>query len=345
MSKRHPPTLFSRACRGEPTDHTPVWLMRQAGRYLPQYQALKRDASFWDLCVKPELAARATLEAAEWLGTDAAIIFSDITVIGDAMGLRLVFDPGPKFERAARTREDIAGLKVIDPDRDLGYVMEAVRLTRAKLAPEVSLIGFCGAPFTLAAYMMEGVPGRSWLETKRMVYGAPALAAELIDKVTDAVIAHAVAQAEAGCDVIQLFDSNAGELAADELERFAFEPARRAVSAIRAAGVPVIYFARNVAAHLERAAAVGADVLGLDWGVTVAGARTRLGAKPALQGNLDPAVLFTSRDEVDRRVREILAQAKGHPGFIFNLGHGVLPGTPPENALQVVQTVHAWDPR
>ena len=316
--------------------------MRQAGRYLPAYQALKRTASFWDLCCKPELAAQATLDAAQYLETDAAIIFSDITLVGRAMGLPLVFDPGPRFERVVRSRSDVDALTAVDPARDLGYVMEAIRLTRAKLPPDVSLIGFCGAPLTLAAYMIEGAGTKNWLETKRLLYSEPKVAAALINKVTDAVTAHALAQIDAGCDAVQLFDSNAGELGAHELETFAFASAKRAVAGIRPAGVPVIYFARNVGAHLESAAAVGADVLGLDWTVSVSQARQRLGARPALQGNLDPALLFTNADEIDRRVREILLEAQGHPGFIFNLGHGVLPETPPEHALQVIRSVHAW---
>jgi uroporphyrinogen decarboxylase len=340
-----PATLFARACRGEATERIPVWLMRQAGRYLPAYQALKRDVSFKDLCRKPELAAQATLDAARYLGTDAAIIFSDITVVAEAMGLPLVFDPGPKLTHPVRCCGDIEALRVVAPARDLAYVLEAVRRTRAQLAPEVSLIGFCGAPFTLAAYMIEGDPGHGWLETKRLVYGSPELAASLIDKVTDAIIAHAPAQVEAGCDAIQLFDSNAGELGSPELEQLAFAAARRAVGAIRSSGAPVIYFARNIGAHLEAAAGIGADVLGLDWTVSIAEVRRRLGARPALQGNLDPAVLLTSSTEIKRRVHSILGEAQGHGGFIFNLGHGVLPGTPPEAALQVVETVHAWKAR
>lgn len=343
MATRYAPTLFTRACRGEPTQRIPVWLMRQAGRYLPAYQALKERATFWDLCVKPDLAAQATLDAALWLGTDAAIIFSDITVVGDAMGLPLVFEPGPKFRKAARTSADVASLKALDPRKDLTYVYEGVKLTRSKLPAAVSLIGFCGAPFTLAAYMIEGDPGKNWIETKRLLYGDPTTADALIAKVTDAVITHAIAQVEAGCDAVQLFDSNAGELPPAELERFAFAPARRAVAAIRAAGVPVIYFPKGAGAHLEGAASVGADVLGLDWTVSVAEARKRLGQQaPALQGNLDPTVLFTTKDEVARRVRAILDEARGHNGFIFNLGHGVLPATPPENALEVVKAAHAW---
>lgn len=344
MTPRYPSTLFTRACRGEPTERVPVWLMRQAGRYLPAYQELKRNATFWDLCTQPELAARATLDAARYLGTDAAIIFSDITVLAHAMGLPLVFAPGPRFERTVRTRAEVAALTAVKPERDLAYVLEAIRLTRAALPREVSLIGFCGAPFTLAAYMIEGDPAKSWIQTKRLVYGEPEIAAALVDKVTDAVVAHAAAQIEAGCDAVQLFDSNAGELAPPELERFAFAPARRAVASLAVLGVPTIYFARNVGAHLEGAAAVGADVLGLDWTVTVAEARRRLGRRPALMGNLDPTVLLTNRTEIDRRVRAVLTEARGHPGFVFNLGHGVLPPTPPEHALQVVETVHRWDP-
>ncbi len=339
-----PKTLFSRACRGERTEKIPVWMMRQAGRYLPAYQALKEKWSFWDLCEKPELAAQATLDAARILGTDAAIIFSDITVPGVAMGLPLEFSPGPRFAKAVRTQTDVDALREMVPERDVPYVMEAVRLTRAELPSEVSLIGFVGAPLTLAAYFIEGTPGKNWIELKRMAYGDASLFERLLDKVADAVAAHAYAQVQAGCDAVQLFDSHAGELAVPELRRFAFGSAKKVVEKLRSLDVPIIYFARGIAAELEAARDVGADVLGLDWGVTVSEARRRLGDSVALQGNLDPAVLFTSRAEVDRRVRAILDEARGHPGFIFNLGHGILPATPPENAMQVVESVHAWRP-
>ncbi len=333
------PTLFARACRGELTARVPVWLMRQAGRYLPEYQALKERFSFWDLCVKPELAAQATLDAARILDTDAAIIFSDITLPGHAMGLPLEFAPGPRYAKSVRSRADVEALKTIDPPKDLGYVMEAIERTRRELPAEVSLIGFCGAPFTLAAYMIEGTPGKTWLEAKRLCYGNPEIMELLLDRVVDAVAAHAKAQVEAGCDAVQLFDSHAGELSVAALQRFAFASAKRVVERLRPLDVPVIYFARGVAAHLSAARAVGAHVLGLDWGIDMAQARQQLGRSVALQGNLDPAVLFTSKETVDRSVRDILAPLKNEPGIIFNLGHGVLPGTPPEHARQVIDSV------
>ncbi len=337
------PTLFVRACRGEPTDRIPAWLMRQAGRYLPAYQQLRAQRSFWDLCSKPELAAEATLDAAAYLGTDAAIIFSDITLPGHAMGLPLEFEPGPKFKRSVRRLEEAQGLAVIDPARQLSYVLDAVRLTRARLPKQVSLIGFVGAPLTLAAYMIEGEPTRNWIELKRLVYGERKTAEVLLERVTAAVVAHAKAQIEAGCDAVQLFDSHVGELAEGELLDLGFAFARQAVQALKPLGAPVIYFARNIGAHLEAAGQLGADVLGLDWTVSVKSARQRLGRRPpALMGNLDPTVLFTSKSEITARVHSILDEAHGHPGFIFNLGHGVLPGTPPEHALEAVRAAHAW---
>ncbi len=337
-------TLFTRACFGEPVERVPVWLMRQAGRYLPEYQALKAKASFLELCTKPELAAQATLDAARLLDTDAAIIFSDITLPGDAMGLPLEFAPGPRFQKAVRTMADVKALKAVDTARDMPYVMEAVRRTRRELPAHKSLIGFCGAPWTLAAYMIEGTPSKSWVHAKRLAYGEPAVLDALLERVTEVVVAHARAQVEAGCDSLQLFDSHAGELAVEEMSRFAFSFAARAVAALKPLGVPVIYFARGVAAQLEAAAAVGADVLGLDWNTSVSEARRRLGDKPALQGNLDPVALFTSKAEIDRRVRQIIEEARGH-AFIFNLGHGVLPETPPEHAVQVVESVKRWSAR
>ncbi|MBN1959731.1 MAG: uroporphyrinogen decarboxylase [Deltaproteobacteria bacterium] len=338
-------TLFNNACRGQVFEKIPVWLMRQAGRYLPAYQKLKHQASFWDLCSKPDLAAKATLSAVEYLDADAAIIFSDITVIGKAMGLPLHFDPGPKFLKVVRDEQELKQLKTIKPEQDLEYVLEAIDITRAQLDKSISLIGFCGAPFSLAAYMIEGIPNKNWLETKKIIYNEPQLAIKIIDRVTDAIIAHAQAQVKAGCDVIQLFDSNAGELAFDDLEKFALAPARRAIKAIKLTGVPVIYFARNISAQLKQVATVKADVLSIDWQISIATARQKLRSMPlALQGNLDPITLFCSRSEIERRAHAILQQAHGHPGFIFNLGHGVLPLTPPENARHLIEIVHSWRP-
>jgi uroporphyrinogen decarboxylase len=312
-------------------------MMRQAGRYMPEYQALRQKTDFLGLCRDPELAAQATLDAVAYLGTDAAIIFSDITIPADAMGLDLSFVPGPKFARTVRSRRDVEGLKDVDPERDLAFVLDAIRITRRELAPETSLIGFVGAPLTLSGYMIEGVPTPQWMQLKSLLYGKPDVAHALLERVAATVAAHAAAQVRAGCDAVQLFDTTAGELAAPELETFAFAYARRVIEELQPLGVPIIYFARRIGAHLEAAARLGQHVLGVDWTVPIEEARRRVGDDITLMGNLDPTVLLTSRDEVDRRVRDILNRATGP--FVFNLGHGVLPPTPPENARQVIESV------
>lgn len=317
-------------------------MMRQAGRYMPEYQTVRADAGgFYQLCKSPPHAARATLDAARILGTDAAIIFSDITLPGEAMGARLTFDPGPKFVTPVRTLADVKALREVDPRRDLGYVMEAIALARAELPADVSLIGFVGAPFTLAAYMIEGVPSKQWIAAKKMIYGDPKTAHALIERVSDVVTAHAAAQIDAGCDSVQLFDTTAGHLAAEELRTFAFAYAKRVIEKLRGRGVPVIYFARDIGAHLEEAADLGADVLGIDWTVTMTSARRRLTGVTALMGNLDPTTLFTTPEVVHSRVRQILAEMQGRRGFVFNLGHGVLPETPVGNVKAVVEAVRA----
>ena len=334
---------FIRACRSQPVDRIPVWMMRQAGRYQKEYRALKeRVWRFWNLCTDADALAEATLFAQRSLDTDAAIIFSDITVPGWAMGVNLEFVPGPKFERPIRDMDAIRSLKEIDPARDMDFLMDGIRKTRAGLPDDCSLIGFVGAPVTVAGYMIEGYPSRNWVELKKLAYGEPKVMEALLDRVTDALIAHARAQVEAGCDCIQLFDSTAGQLSANELHRFAFGSSKKVIEALSDLDVPIIYFARDVGAHLEAAADLGADVLGVDWTVSMADARRRVGSSVALQGNLDPGVLFCSGDEVERRVNVILDEAAGEPGFVFNLGHGIVIETPPENAKRVVDTVHAW---
>jgi uroporphyrinogen decarboxylase len=336
---------FIRACRRETVDRIPVWLMRQAGRYMREYRELKeRAGGFWGLCNQPEAVAEATLFAQKWLGTDAAIIFSDITLPAWAMGLPLEFNPGPRFPTPVRSANDARALANFDPNQKLGFVMEGIRKTRAGLPNDVSLIGFVGAPLTLASYMIEGTPGRTWNELKKLAYGDPDTLHLVLARVAEAVSAHAVAQVQAGCDALQLFDTTAGELAAAELHTFAFAYARRVIEAVKKTGVPVIYFARNVSAHLEAAADLGADVLGVDWGISMTAARKRVGERVALMGNLDPSALFCSPDVVGQRTTAILEEMRGAPGFVFNLGHGILPETPPENARHLVRTVQAWKP-
>jgi uroporphyrinogen decarboxylase len=335
-------TRMLRACRREPVDCVPVWMMRQAGRYMPEYQALRRDHDFLTLCREPILAAQATLEAAAYLGTDAAIIFSDITLPAAAMGQSLSFVPGPKLEPAVRSLADVRALKRADARRDLAFVHEAVRRTRARLPDPVSLIGFVGAPLTLAAYMIEGGSGDGWLEFRRHLLADRPMVEALLEVVSECVAEHAAAQIAAGCDIVQLFDTAAGELPSRELSELAFASARAVIAKLKALGAPIIYFARNIGGHLEEAARLGADVLALDWSVSLTEARARLGDDVTLMGNLEPAVLLTSKPEIERRVQELLEEARGLAGFIFNLGHGVLPATPPEHARHLVDCVHRF---
>lgn len=340
----YPDTRFNKACRCLEVDRPPVWIMRQAGRYLPLYQELKAKYTFIEICKNPELAAKATLDAADYLDTDAAIIFSDIMIPAIGMGLELDFNPGPILENPVRTAADVDALKIIEPNDDLPYVMEAIRQTREGLPNHKSLIGFVGAPLTMCGYLIEGGPNKNWTHFKEMLYGNPALFEKLIESVTQSITRHAAAQIAAGCDAIQLFDSNAGQVAPKELHEFGFRFAQKAIAALKPLGVPIIYFARDIGPHFEAAAELGADVLGVDWSISLSAVQKRVGNKIALMGNLDPGVLFTSETEVETRVQAILDEAKDFPGFIFNLGHGILPKTPPENAVALVKTVQNYRP-
>lgn len=332
--------LYIRACYRQPTPRPPVWFMRQAGRYMVEYRDLKdRAGGFWGLCTHAEYIAEATLFAQRALQVDAAIIFSDITMPAWGMGMALDFAPGPCFPTPIRTRSDVAALATLDPVRKLPFLMDGIRQTRAGLSDDVSLIGFVGAPLTLAGYMIEGKPSPHWLALKQLAYGDPDLMHALLVRVSDAVIAHAQAQVEAGCDALQLFDTTAGDLAAPELYEYAFAYAARVIDGLRGTGVPITYFARNVGAHLEQAADVGAHVLGVDWSVKLDEAFERVGDRVAVMGNLDPAALFLPETAVLERGRALLAVAGHRPGYIFNLGHGVLPETPVSNVKKLAAMV------
>ena len=321
-------------------------MMRQAGRYMREYQDVKDKAGgFLQLCQAPHLAAQATLDAARILRTDAAIIFSDITLPALGMGMELEFSPGPRFTRPLREAADLSRLKALNPRRDLGYVLEAIAQTRAQLPDHVSLIGFVGAPLTMAAYMIEGYPSKSWGEAKKRIYGQPALVRELLQRLSEALSAHARAQVEAGCDAVQLFDTNAGDLMPAEREEMAFGYAAQVVESLQDLRVPIIYFARGVGACLDRAAnIIKPDVLGIDWTVSLEQAQTQVPPSVALMGNLDPTVLFTTPSEIERRVVDTLRQGTRRPGYIFNLGHGILPETPVAHAKKVVETVRGFSP-
>ncbi len=336
---------FLRACRQEPVDKTPVWIMRQAGRYLPEYRAVREKVKFLELCKTPELAAQVTLQPVDLLGVDAAILFSDILVVCEAMGMELILeDKGPEFPQPLRSAADVASLGMPDPEVELRYVMEAIRLIRRGLDGKVPLIGFCGAPWTLAAYMIEGKGSRSFEKAKALLFSDEALAHSLLEKLSDALVLYLNAQLAAGAQALQIFDSWAGALSPSDYRKFGAPYIARIIGSLKRDPVspqPVIVFGVETGELLGQLAATGADVVGVDWRVPLDEARKRVSPKVALQGNLDPAALFLPRDQLEVRVRAVLAEAKAAGGgHIFNLGHGILPPTPVASAKALVEIVH-----
>jgi len=340
--------LFLRACRREPVERPPVWMMRQAGRYLPEYRAVRARADFLTMVHTPELAARVTLQPVDILGVDAAIIFSDILVVPAAMGMGLTVEEGtgPRFQDPIGSPGDLERLRDVDVERDLGYVLEALRLTRAELRGRVPLIGFAGAPWTLMSYMVEGAGTRTFTRAKRFLVEQPNSAHALLGRLAATVGRFLEAQVAAGAQAVQLFDSWAAALGPRDFREFALPYLAETVRAARNAGVPVIAFAPGAGWALEEiATATGADVIGVDWQTDAAEARRRLATTPvALQGNLDPAWLYAPPSEVERRTHAML-EAFGGVGHIANLGHGILPDVPVEHAAAFVRAVQAWRPR
>ena len=341
-----------RALFRQPTAYTPVWLMRQAGRYLPEYNETRRRAgSFLALCKTPSLAAEVTLQPLERFPLDAAILFSDILTIPDAMGLGLYFaeGEGPRFERPLRDEASIAKLAAPDPSESLRYVTDAIGEVRRALAGKVPLIGFCGSPYTLACYMVEGQASDDWYSVKLMLYERPALLHRILETNTRAVAALLNAQIEAGVNVAMIFDTWGGSLSAASYREFSLEYIQRVLSQLKrgsgAARVPVIVFTKGGAPWLEQIAATGCDCVGLDWSVDLGDARRRVGAGAALQGNLDPAVLLTSPEVVRREVLKALESFGSGAGHVFNLGHGVPQITPPENVAALVAAVRELSPK
>src|SRR5581483_7231678 len=331
---------FLRALRGQPVDTTPIWIMRQAGRYLPEYRATRaRARDFLTLCKTPELACEVTVQPIERLGVDAAILFSDILIPIEKMGVPLTFtDEGPRLE-PVRDAAGIAALRVPDPEAELPYVMEAIRLVRRALDGKVPLIGFAGAPFTLLTYVVEGHTGKQFAETKRLLFTAGETAHALLQKITDSTVAYLSAQIAAGAQVVQLFDSWVGQLGPGDFRAFAAPYVRQAIARLKPLGAPVIYFANDGSTLLADAAGLGADALGVDWRLPLDEARARTGADVTLQGNLDPCALFAPVAEIERRAADVLKRAGGRR-HVFNLGHGILPPTPPEHAEALVEIVH-----
>ena len=344
-----PTHRFLRACRGLPVDRTPIWLMRQAGRYLPGYRAVRARCDFATLCRTPDLACEVALQPIDAFDLDAAIVFSDILLPLEAMGMRLEFaEAGPSLPEPLRERAAIDRLRIPDPAAHLSFVLEAVARTRAALAGRVPLIGFAGAPFTLAAYAVEGKGGHDFQTARRLLLADPEAARALLGKLAETVARLLAAQIAAGAECVQLFDSWAGTLSPADYAELALGPVQAAIAALRASPafrpeVPIIYFLNGAAPHLEAAARSGADVLGIDWRLDLGEARRRLDGRP-LQGNLDPVALLLPPEAMARRARAVLAGAGGRPGHIFNLGHGVLPSTPVESVRLLVDTVRGFRP-
>jgi len=331
--------LFLRACRRQSVERTPMWFMRQAGRCLPEYRAVRERVDFVTLCRTPDLAAEVTIQPVDRLDVDAAILFSDILVPADCLGLEVAFDPGPVVANPVRSAEDVAALRVRPPEESVPFVFETLRILRRELDGRVRVIGFAGAPFTLAAYLVEGRGSKNFGHIKRLVLGEPALAHRFLETVTDVTVAYLQAQVAAGAQALQLFDTWAGLLDAATFREFGLRYARRILDALRPSGVPLIYFALNSAHLFGEIRDCGADVVGVDWRTELADAAATLGEGFALQGNLDPCLLLAPVESIERRAAEIVEQGRKLSGHVFNLGHGVLPETPVEHLQALVAAV------
>ena len=334
--------LFLRACSRQPTSRTPVWMMRQAGRYLPEYREVRSKVDFLTLCKTPELAAQVTLQPVELLGVDAAIIFSDILVVPEAMGMELVVDEGkggPRFPSPLRSEADIARLPVPDPADKLKFVMDALRMARRQLNGSVPLIGFSGSPWTLASYMVEGGGSKGFRRIKEMLYNNPAALHLLLDKLANALASYLSAQIEAGAQALQIFDTWGGVLTEDAFQEFSLAYIEQVIAGTKTHGEPIIVFCKHGGRLLERVAATGCQVVGLDWTSDIGRARALVGERVALQGNLDPAILYASPEQIRKEVKRILETFGSGSGHIFNLGHGIFPDTPVDHAREFIRAV------
>jgi uroporphyrinogen decarboxylase len=327
-----PNSLFVRAAKAQPTERTPVWFMRQAGRYMAEYRAIRKQYSLIEICKKPAVAAQVTIEAAEILKVDAAIIFADLLLPLEVMGLPFHFaaGEGPKIEKPVRTAKDISSLRT-DQAAELGYVAEGIKLVCKHFGDSLPVIGFCGAPFTLASYMIEGGGSRNYIHTKKMMYSAPAAWNELMTKLVSVTAEYSAEQVRAGADTIQIFDSWVGCLSVEDYRRYVLPHATDLARRLQETGVPVIYFGTDSSTLLPAMQETGADVIGLDWRIPLDTGWQSLGNKGAIQGNLDPVLLFAEWKELKSRAEDVLRRAAGRPGHIFNLGHGILPETPVDN--------------
>jgi uroporphyrinogen decarboxylase len=335
-----------KACRREPVPYTPVWLMRQAGRYMREYREVRARTTFLDLCKTPSLAAEVTVTAAERLGVDAAIIFADILLILEPMGIDLEFaeGEGPVIHNPVRNAADVKRLREVENAGALGFVYEAIALTRRDLKPDVPLIGFSGAPFTLASYMIEGGGSKNYIHTKKLMYDDSVAWHSMMSLITRALVKYLNAQVDAGAQAVQLFDSWVGCLSPDDYREFVLPHSQTVIKGVKP-GVPVIHFGTGTGALLELMREAGGDVIGVDWRVRLDEAWQRIGHDVAVMGNLDPVALFAGREALRSQTKRILDQAGGRPGHVFNLGHGILPETPVENVIALVEMVHEMSHR
>jgi uroporphyrinogen decarboxylase len=340
---------FLKACRGEKVDYTPVWIMRQAGRYLEEYRAVRGKADFLTMCKTPELTTEVTLQPIDILNVDAAILFCDILIPCEAMGQGLDFHEGkgPILSPVIRDEETVSKLSVPDPEDSMKFVMDAIRMLRKELADRVPLIGFAGAPLTTATYMIEGGTSKNFLNTKRMIFEAPDLYREFMDKVTATITEYLKAQISAGAQAVQIFDTWGGIFSPADFSEYALKYVQRIIRDLKSAmssgtieQVPVIYFVGETAGLLEEIKTSGADVHGVDWRINLDDAIARLGNGAIVQGNLDPLSMFLPKNKIEERVQDVLKRAEPAKGHIFNLGHGVVPQTPRDNVIALVEMVH-----
>jgi uroporphyrinogen decarboxylase len=334
---------FLRACRRQPTSYTPIWLMRQAGRYMKEYRALRRKYSFLEMCKTPELAAEVTLLPVEKLNLDAAIIFSDILIPLEPMGIGLEFaaHEGPVFRHPVRDMKQIDGLRMIEPEEDISFLLKAIQTVRRELEGRIPLIGFSGAPFTLASYIVEGGHSKNYILTKGMMYQNGQAWHGLMEKLSEMLIRYLNAQVKAGVQALQLFDSWVGCLSPKDYEDYVLPYSKKVLEGVDRR-VPIIHFATSSSTLLEHMKRAGGDVIGVDWRVDLEEAWKRLGYDVAIQGNLDPVILLGPPDLIEREVKRILDSVGARPGHIFNLGHGILPGTPVEHVSRLVEAVHQY---
>ena len=334
---------FLKACRRKPTPYTPIWLMRQAGRYQKEYRALRKKYSFIEMCKTPELAAKVTLLPVEQFKVDAAIIFADILLPLEPMGVGFTFSKkeGPVFPHPVREVNQVEELRVIEPEEELSYLMEAIRIVRRELEGKTPLIGFAGAPFTLASYLIEGGHSKDYVLTKGVMYQNPRMWHSLMEKITEVLIRYLNAQVRAGAEALQLFDSWVGQLSPDDYRTHVLPYSRRAIEIARAGGAPIIHFGVNTAGMLPLLREAGGDVIGVDWRTPLDDAWQRIGFKKAVQGNLEPAALLGSKEHLRAAAEDVLRRAGNRNGHVFNLGHGVFPGTPVDNVAMLVDLVHA----